>query len=226
MPDHPRAASRPPPIAWHRGVYLITPDDRDTARLLARVQPLLAGAALLQYRNKAADAPLRHAQATALLAACRATGVPLIVNDDWRLARELGADGAHLGGDDGDLRAARQACGDGFILGASCYDDIARAVAAAEAGASYLAFGAFHPSPTKPRARRADLDLLRQARPLGLPLVAIGGITPDNAPALIAAGADLVAVISGVFDAADPVAAMRAYARGFAPTAPSPEGPR
>ncbi|HVI58151.1 MAG TPA: thiamine phosphate synthase [Luteimonas sp.] len=198
-----------------RGLYLVTPDEADTARLVARVRPLLAQAALLQYRNKAAGPARRREQAMALLAACRAAGVPLVVNDDWRLAAGIGADGAHLGEGDGALREARAALGATAILGASCYDDLARAEAAAAAGASYLAFGAFFPSPTKPGARRASPALLRQARGLGLPLVAIGGITPDNARQLVAAGADLVAVVSGVFDAPDPAAAARAYRACF-----------
>lgn len=198
-----------------RGLYLLTPDEPDTARLLARVRPLLAHTALLQYRNKAAGAALRGEQAAALLAACRAAGVPLVVNDDWRLAAELRADGAHLGEDDGALRDARAALGAEAILGASCYDDLSRARAAAAAGASYLAFGAFFPSPTKPGARRASPALLRDAQRFGLPLVAIGGITPDNTRQLVAAGADLVAVVSGVFDAPDPVAAARAYRACF-----------
>lgn len=201
-----------------RGLYLITPDERDTARLLARVAPLLAHAALLQYRNKAADRALRREQAAALLAPCRAAGVPLVVNDDWRLAAELCADGAHLGEDDGALREARAALGREAILGASCYDALARAEAAVAAGASYIAFGAFFPSPTKPHARRAHPDLLRAAGRFGLPRVAIGGITPENAGSLVAAGADLLAVISGVFDAADPVAAARAYRACFSGT--------
>jgi thiamine-phosphate pyrophosphorylase len=198
-----------------RGLYLITPDDADTARLLRRIAAVLPYAALVQYRNKSASAALRRRQVLALLPACRAAGVPLIVNDDWPLAIELAADGAHLGSDDGDLRRARSSAGRDFILGASCYDDLQRAEAAAGAGADYLAFGAFHPSPTKPAAKRADLRLLRDGRRHGLPLVAIGGITPDNAAALVTAGADLIAVISGVFDAADPVSAARACARHF-----------
>jgi thiamine-phosphate pyrophosphorylase len=209
-----------------QGLYLITPDDPDTMRLLARVNAVLPHARLLQYRNKAAGDALRRAQVHTLLPACRAAGVPLVVNDDWRLAAETGADGAHLGEEDGDLRSIRAAVREDFLLGASCYDEPARADAAAAAGADYLAFGAFHPSPTKPGARRADPQLLRDGRRHGLPLVAIGGITPDNAPALVAAGADLLAVISGVFDAADPVDAARAYARCFANSRPTPADPR
>ncbi|MEI2456629.1 MULTISPECIES: thiamine phosphate synthase [Lysobacter] len=199
-----------------RGLYAITPDEADTPRLLRRVEAVLgAGAHWLQYRNKAADAALQRAQVQALQPLCRAHGVPLIVNDDWRLAAELGADGAHLGEDDGELPAARVALGSRAILGASCYDDIALARAAAAQGASYVAFGAFFVSPTKPHARRASPALLAQAAALGLPRVAIGGIAPDNARPLVDAGADLLAVISGVFDAPDPAAAVRAYLSCF-----------
>lgn len=214
---------RPRPARKLRGLYLITPDECDSARLVTRVRAPLAHAALLQYRNKRADAALRREQVAALLPLCRAARVPLIVNDDWRLAHALGADGAHLGEDDGELQAARALLGDAAILGASCYDDRARAVAAARDGADYLAFGAFFPSPTKPGARRAAPQLLRDCAALGLPLVAIGGITPDNAPLLVAAGADLLAVISGVFDAPDPAAAAHAYrACCIPPHRPSP----
>ncbi|QWP76803.1 thiamine phosphate synthase [Lysobacter sp. K5869] len=203
--------------SWpRRGLYAITPDEADTARLLARTATVLdAGAAWLQYRNKDADAALRREQALALLPLCRARAVPLIVNDDWRLAAQIGADGAHLGEDDGELAAARAALGAEAILGASCYADIALARSAAAQGASYVAFGAFFPSPTKPNARRAAPELLAQAAELGLPRVAIGGITPDNARNLVRAGADLLAVISGVFDAPDPAAAARAYLSCF-----------
>ena len=198
-----------------RGLYLITPDEGETARLLGRVRAVLRHAALLQYRNKVADDALKREQVAALLPLCHEVGVPLIINDDWALARELGADGAHLGKDDGELRVARALLGDGAILGASCYDDIARAETAATAGASYLAFGAFFPSPTKPDARRAKPQLLQASAHLGLPRVAIGGITPDNARQLVVAGADMVAVISGVFDAPDPAVAAHAYRACF-----------
>jgi len=198
-----------------RGLYLITPDDGDTARMLARVHAVVAEATLLQYRNKAASSSLKREQLSALLPLCRDAGVPLVVNDDWRLAAELGADGAHLGEDDGELAAARDLLGQDAILGASCYGDVGRAERAAAAGASYLAFGAFFPSPTKPNALRATPDLLQASERFELPRVAIGGITPDNASQLVEAGADLVAVISGVFDAPDPRAAARAYRACF-----------
>lgn len=209
-----------------RGVYAITPDEADDARLLARADTVLAaGAAWLQYRNKAADAAARERQALALLPLCRRHRVPLIVNDDWRLAAAIGADGAHLGEDDGELAAARTALGAGAILGASCYDRFDLAQAAVAAGADYVAFGAFFPSPTKPNARRAAPALLQAAAALGVPRVAIGGITPDNARPLVAAGADLLAVISGVFDAADPAAATRAYAALYDPNPLAQEAP-
>ncbi|GHE35954.1 thiamine phosphate synthase [Vulcaniibacterium thermophilum] len=199
-----------------RGLYAITPDERDTARLLARVRAVVdAGACWLQYRNKTADDRLRREQASALLPLCRAAGVPLIVNDDWRLAAAIGADGAHLGEDDGELGEARAALGSDALLGASCYASLERARDAVTRGANYVAFGAFFPSPTKPHARRACPTLLQASAALGVPRVAIGGITPDNGRALVAAGADLLAVISGVFDAPDPAAAARAYRRCF-----------
>lgn len=206
------------PTPWpQRGLYLITPDEPDTGQLLERLRPVLAEEpALLQYRNKAAGPALRREQAQAVLALCREACIPLVVNDDWRLALDIGAEAAHLGGDDGDLAEARAAA-PGLRLGASCYDDLARAREAAAAGADYVAFGAFFPSDTKPLARRAHPGLLRDSAALGLPRVAIGGITPDNARGLVAAGADFLAVIAGVFAADDPAAAVRAYRRAFDP---------
>ena len=199
-----------------RGVYLITPDEPDTARLLARTAPLLAaGATWLQYRNKTASDALRREQATALQALCAAHGVPLIVNDDPALAQAIGAAGVHLGGTDGDIGAARSLLGPDAIIGASCYDQLANAERAVAAGASYVAFGAFFPTTTKVTSSRAHPDLLRQSAALGVPRVAIGGLSPDNVGPIIDAGADLLAVIGGVFDAPDPTAAARAYGRCF-----------
>ena len=199
-----------------RGVYLITPDEADTARLLVRVAPLLAaGACWLQYRNKSADAVLRHEQAAALQTLCDAHGVPLIINDDAVLAQRIGAAGVHIGEDDGDIAAARALLGPRAIIGASCYDDLGLAERAVAAGASYIAFGAFHPSRSKHTTRRAHPDLLRQSAALGVPRVAIGGLTPDNVGPVIAAGAELVAVISSVFEADDPVASLHAYLACF-----------
>ncbi len=199
-----------------RGVYLITPDDADTARLLARTAPLLAaGTTWLQYRNKGADAALKRAQATAMQALCAEHGVPLIINDDPLLAQAVGAAGVHLGGTDGDIGAARALLGPDAIIGASCYDQLANAERAVAAGASYVAFGAFFPTTTKVTTSRATPDLLRQSAALGVPRVAIGGLSPDNVGPIIDAGADLVAVVSSVFAAADPVTTQRAFLAQF-----------
>ncbi|WP_368566094.1 thiamine phosphate synthase [Pseudoxanthomonas sp. UTMC 1351] len=214
-PDTKLAVSVP------RGLYLITPDDDDTTRLTNRVAPLLSeGITWLQYRNKTAGAALRHEQASALQALCVDAGVPLIINDDVRLAKAMGAAGVHLGEDDGDIAAARALLGDHAIIGASCYDELARAEHAVANGADYVAFGAFFPTRSKTGTRQASPDMLAAAAALNVPRVAIGGITPDNAASLITAGADLIAVIGGVFDAPDPVAAVRAYRKCFALDAP------
>ena len=198
-----------------RGLYLLTPDDTDTARLLDRVSAVLSGGVTwLQYRNKRADAALRAEQAHALLPLCQRAGVPLIVNDDVALAQQLGV-GVHLGEEDGEIAAARAQLGPQALIGASCYDEFALAERAVHAGASYVAFGAFFPSSTKPNARRAVAALLQAAAALQVPRVAIGGITPDNARLPIAAGAELIAVIAGVFDAPDPAAAVAAYTACF-----------
>ena len=208
--------SLPPSVRTARGLYLITPEEPDTDRLLARVAAVLPQATWLQYRQKEADADLRLAQATALQALCVQAGVPLIINDDVPLGEAVGAAGVHLGEDDGDLVAARQRLGVQAIIGASCYDDAVLAERAVAAGASYVAFGAFFPTTSKVTTRRATPALLAGAAALDVPRVAIGGITPDNMGPLVAAGADLVAVIGGVFEAADPVAAAVAYADAFA----------
>lgn len=207
-----------PATIWpSRGIYLLTPEEPDTRRLVARVEPLLAeGVAMLQLRHKGADSRLRREQALALLQLCQAHRLPLLINDDWRLAAEIGAAGAHLGALDGELAEARAELGTDAILGASCYADLDRGERARAAGASYLAFGACFDSGTKPLARRAPLSIFRDAARLGLPTVAIGGITPDNAGQVVASGADFIAVIGAVFDAPDPVAAMRAL-RSFYP---------
>ena len=201
-----------------RGLYLLTPDEKDTPRLLARVAEVIGeGPVLLQYRNKAADAALRRRQARALLPLCQAHGVGLMVNDDWQLAADIGAAGAHLGESDGELAQARLALGPNALLGASCYNQLELAIRARDAGADHVAFGAFFDSGTKPGARRASPDLLTQARTLGLATVAIGGISPDNARILLAAGADLLAVLGAVFGAANPAAATRALVASFEP---------
>ena len=192
-----------------RGLYAITPEASDLER---KVRPALEGGiALLQYRNKRGN----HVQAAAIVRMARDYGVPVIINDDVELALELDAAGAHLGRDDGELRAARRRLGE-RLLGASCYDQLGRAQAAVQAGADYIAFGSVFPSPTKPQAVRAPLRLFGDAKALGVPLAAIGGITLENAPQLIAAGADLLAVITDLFDAPDIRARARAYGKLFA----------
>lgn len=210
-------ALRPPPALGRalRGLYLISPDAPNTRDFLACVAPVLPHAACLQYRNKRATAAQRLEQADALRVLCSDAGIPLIINDDPALAAAVGADGVHLGEHDGAVAAARALLGQDAIIGVSCYDDLQRAFDAAAQGADYIAFGAFFPSPTKPLARHASLDLLQRARDIGLPRVAIGGLTAENARFVIAAGADMVAVISGIFDAPDPVAAAQAYAACF-----------
>src|SRR5690606_38416715 len=149
-------------------------------------------------------------------ALCAAGGALFIVNDDPMLAKASHADGVHLGRGDRTVAEARALLGDGAIIGFSCYDSLDRARAGATAGADYLAFGSFFPSPTKPDAPHATIELLQYAKlELGVPLCAIGGITPANAPPLVAAGADLVAAVSGVFAADDVEVAAMAYCRLF-----------
>ncbi|WP_114241806.1 thiamine phosphate synthase [Dyella sp. C9] len=197
-----------------RGLYVIT--DGPRRNLLEVVALALAGGArLLQYRDKTTDHARRLTEARAIRALCVARKVPMIVNDDVALAMAAGADGVHLGEEDGDIAAARAQLGPEAIIGVSCYDSAERAFQLAAAGADYLAFGAFFPSPTKPHARRASFDLLRQTAALGLPRVAIGGITPDNGGPLIDAGADYLAVISAVFGDPDVRGAAARFAQLF-----------
>lgn len=199
------------------GIYAITPETADTERLLSQVEAALAGgAAAVQYRDKSADVARRHEQASELVALCRRFGVPLIVNDDLRLADLTDADGVHLGRDDGSLREARIILGRGKFIGTSCYQSLELAQAAQAVGVDYVAFGSFFPSSTKPAAARADTALLREAaRALSVPIVAIGGITPANAPALLDAGADSLAVLSALFEAPDIRAAAHALNQLF-----------
>lgn len=205
------------PASRLRGLYAITPETLDTARLVTLVDEAIAGGAvLIQYRSKTADAALALRQAQALRALTAARGVPFIVNDSVDLALAVGADGVHLGGSDGDIAAARARIGPSRLLGASCYGELARARAALAAGADHVAFGSMFASGTKPAAQRASLDLVRAARAeFGCPICAIGGITADNARPVVAAGADLLAVIGAVFDTPDPRAAARRIADQF-----------
>lgn len=195
------------------GLYAVTPDLADTNDLLQRARAALTGGAgVLQYRNKTASAALRREQAEALQQLCTEFHVPLIINDHLDLALAVDAAGLHLGADDGDIAAARAQLGPCKLLGASCYDRIELAQKAVAAGADHIAFGSFFASSVKPDAVRPPLDLISRAKiEFRLPVVAIGGITPHNAPQLIAAGADAVAVISAVFNAPGIAAAARAF---------------
>jgi thiamine-phosphate pyrophosphorylase len=196
-----------------RGLYAITPDWSDSKRLMSVTETILAaGCRLLQYRNKTTSDCHRQEQAVALRGLTRRYGALLIINDDVELAGFCEADGVHLGEDDGELAQARARLGAGKILGASCYQDPALADRAARAGADYVAFGSFFPSTSKPQARRAGLDLLATGKSVsGRPVCAIGGITPDNSLPLIKAGADMVAVISALYDAPDPAQATQQF---------------
>jgi thiamine-phosphate pyrophosphorylase len=203
------------PAARIRGLYAITPELPDSQTLLRRAAMALEGGiAVLQYRSKASEVERRSREAKALAAMCRSHGVLFIVNDDVELALDAGAHGVHLGRDDGALAAARAKLGGG-LLGASCYNSLSAARAAVAAGADYVAFGSVFPSPTKPAAVRAPLSLFGEARALGVPLVAIGGITLENAPQLLGAGADALAVISDLFEAPDIAGKARAYGKLF-----------
>jgi len=205
------------------GLYAVTPDGLPDGDLLDRVARSLAGGVrLLQYRakpaggarvrsNADAHAAARVRAAHAIAAACRAAGAMLIVNDDPWLAAEVGADGVHLGRDDGTVARARGFVGRALV-GVSCYDSIERALQAEADGADYVAFGAMFPSRVKPDAVRASPALLATARArLRVPVVAIGGIDLDNAASVLRAGADSLAVISALYAAPDIGAAVRRF---------------
>jgi len=201
-----------------RGLYVITAGlDREGRDVVTQVRLAVdGGARVVQYRDKSSD-PLRRLQeAIALVKLCRERNVPLIINDDPELAHESGADGVHLGKRDPSIREARALLGPSALIGVSCYDHFDRARRAELAGADYVAFGSFFPSRTKPNAVRAPLELLQRAKEaLHLPIVAIGGISPENGRRLIEAGADALAVVEGVFGQADVLAAAQRYARLF-----------
>jgi thiamine-phosphate pyrophosphorylase len=199
-----------------RGLYVITPENPDAADWMARVGAALSGGArILQYRDKSGDAARQRETARALRALTCEHGALFIVNDSVPLALAVDADGVHLGGDDGDLLDAREALGEDRILGASCYADFAHARAAVRAGADYVAFGAVFASPTKPHAVHTGLGLFGRCRDeLGIPACAIGGITRENAASVVAAGADMLAVISDVFEAGG-AAAIEARVRVY-----------
>lgn len=206
-------AARRSRIARLAGLYAVTPDLADTTVLARSIEAAIAGgAAAIQYRNKRADSALRLEQAHAIARMPRRARTLFIVNDDAALAAAVDADGVHVGEDDSAIATARATVGNDRLVGVSCYDDIERAQAAVDAGADYVAFGSFFDSATKPAARRASIDVLRRAATLGVPVVAIGGITSSNASSLIDAGATAVAVITDVFGSGDPASITRAAA--------------
>jgi thiamine-phosphate pyrophosphorylase len=202
------------------GLYAITdPDLISASDLHAQVAAALrGGAVMIQYRNKRASRDEACRQASSLADLCKRFRAPLIVNDDAELAHAVGADGVHIGTTDGRYADARALVGPRALVGVSCYNSLDRAVAAQAAGADYVAFGRFFPSRTKPDALQASPTLLRDARQvLNIPIVAIGGITPENASILMEAGAHMLAVIHGVFGGADPENAARRYSAFFTP---------
>ena len=208
-----------------RGLYAITPESTDLPRLVSQVaQAVAGGASVVQYRNKSLSAEAVVVQVRALQALVSKAGVPFIINDDIELALAIHADGVHVGRDDSDVsaiagireritRASHLSRRRPFLIGVSCYNDLQRAKAAVAAGADYIAFGSFFPSKTKPDAVRADVALVKAAKiALDVPIVAIGGITLETAPQLIAANVDAIAVITDLFAATN----VRDRARQFA----------
>ena len=198
-------------LRFPRGLYGISPEWQDTEKMLAAITSAAAGGmTAFQWRRKTAGPDEAVEQARLVVQRCRELGVLSIINDDWRLAALVDADGVHLGRDDGSLTDARVALGPDRIVGCSCYNEPSLAQRALLADVDYVAFGAVYPSSVKPEAVRATPEHLREARRLvasiGEPrpaVVAIGGITPENAAAIVEAGADSLAVISGVFHASD-----------------------
>lgn len=198
------------------GLYAVTPESLSGDKLVERVAGALTGGArVVQYRDKSSDSEQRRRDAERLLELCQRHGAPLVINDDVALARQIGADGIHVGKDDADIEVARHELGDDAIIGVSCYNQIRLALDAQAAGASYIAFGSFFPSLTKPGAVRATTELVAEARAsIHIPIVGIGGITAENAPALLAAGVDSLAVVNAVFGH-DPEKGAAAFATLF-----------
>ena len=200
------------------GLYAITDTDNlGSEMMLTKTEEILrAGAMLLQYRNKQADQNTRLMEAGQLVDLCKQFTVPLIINDDITLAMKVDADGVHLGKADLPIAAARECLGNNAMIGCSCYNDFDRAREAMMAGADYLAFGAFFPSPSKPDAVHAKPEIIQKAKQqFDLPIVAIGGITPENGQSLIDAGADMLAVISGLYASETPFNTTTKYVNLF-----------
>ena len=186
-----------------KGLYAITPDMADLNTLIYKTKLAIEGGAfMVQYRSKMHDRDVKMQQCAAILRLCREYGVPCIVNDDVDMCRTLNADGVHLGEKDDNIAEVRRILGDNVIIGSSCYDQLERAKQAQKEGASYVAFGAMFTTPTKPNAPRATLALLKEAkREIHIPIVAIGGITVNNAHDVIETGIDAIAVITSLFEA-------------------------
>ena len=198
-----------------RGLYAITDGPRpDLPDVVA--QALAGGARLLQYRDESHDPARRHGEAIALRKLCNTHGVPLIIGGDVALALSATADGVHLD-TAGEVAAARVVLGERAIIGVSCCGSLDTAREAVQAGASYVSFGVMFPSKTKPLAPCVPHDLLRQSAALGVPRVAIGGITPENGTSLVDAGADYLAAISALFGATDVRAAAESFASLYSP---------
>lgn len=198
---------------FNPGLYTITPNRYpDAERLVSEVhQALQGGAAMVQFRDKSQDSRWRKNTAQAIIEVCDAFNVPLIINDDARLAIRVGAAGVHLGRNDISVQQARAQLGPDMLIGVSCYNDLDRARQAAANGADHLAFGSIYLSGSKPEAVHCPLETLTSARAFGLPVVAIGGITPDNGRAVVEAGADSLAVIGAVFGAGDIRTAVESF---------------
>jgi thiamine-phosphate pyrophosphorylase len=201
------------------GLYAITDDQllATKEKMLELVeQAILGGAQLIQYRDKSNDLVQRLEKARALRHLCHQHEIPLIINDNLALAQQIGADGVHLGKDDINPPTARALLGKEAIIGVSCYNQLELAKKALKEGATYVAFGSFYPSMTKPEAVSCSIDLLQEAsKTLSCPIAAIGGITPENGAQLIQAGADILAVVQGIFGQTDVMAAAKRYAELF-----------
>jgi thiamine-phosphate pyrophosphorylase len=186
-----------------KGLYAITPDMADLNTLIQKTQLAIEGGAfMVQYRSKIHDRDVKMQQCAAILRLCREYKIPCIVNDDVDMCRILEADGVHLGEKDDNIADVRRILGEDAIIGSSCYDQLNRAKQAQNEGASYVAFGAMFETLTKPHAPRATLELLREAKSqIQIPVVAIGGITMNNAHDVIETGIDAIAVINSLFEA-------------------------
>lgn len=186
-----------------KGLYVITPDMADLNTLIHKTKLAIeGGASMVQYRSKMLDRDVKMQQSAAILRLCRQYDVPCVINDDVEMCRILEADGVHLGEKDDNIEEVRRILGEDAIIGSSCYNQLERAKQAQKEGASYVAFGTMFPTPTKPSAPRATLALLKEAkREIHIPIVAIGGITMNNAHDVIETGIDAIAVITSLYEA-------------------------